>query len=41
MCGPKFCSMNIHSKVAEVTVEQANQIAAASTEKTLVNIAGD
>jgi phosphomethylpyrimidine synthase len=41
MCGPKFCSMNIHSKVAEVTVEQADKIAAASSEKMLVNIAGD
>jgi phosphomethylpyrimidine synthase len=26
MCGPKFCSMNISSKVAEFTEEQANQV---------------
>ncbi|HYI92761.1 MAG TPA: phosphomethylpyrimidine synthase ThiC [Bryobacteraceae bacterium] len=27
MCGPKFCSMNIHSKVTELSVEHANEIA--------------
>jgi phosphomethylpyrimidine synthase len=27
MCGPKFCSMNIHSKVTELTSEDANAIA--------------
>src|SRR4051794_35863161 len=28
MCGPKFCSMNIHSKVTELTQEAAEEIAA-------------
>ena len=27
MCGPKFCSMNIHSKVTEFSAEQAEEIA--------------
>jgi phosphomethylpyrimidine synthase len=27
MCGPKFCSMNIHSKVTELTSEAAEEIA--------------
>src|SRR5688572_17398276 len=27
MCGPKFCSMNIHSKVTELSAEHANEIA--------------
>jgi phosphomethylpyrimidine synthase len=27
MCGPKFCSMNIHSKTAEFTPEQAEAVA--------------
>jgi phosphomethylpyrimidine synthase len=26
MCGPKFCSMNIHSKVTEFTAEQAEEV---------------
>ncbi|HYP14885.1 MAG TPA: phosphomethylpyrimidine synthase ThiC [Bryobacteraceae bacterium] len=26
MCGPKFCSMNIHSKVSEFTAEEADAI---------------
>jgi phosphomethylpyrimidine synthase len=30
MCGPKFCSMNIHSKVTEFSAEQAQQIASES-----------
>src|SRR5687768_9657900 len=30
MCGPKFCSMNIHSKTAEFTAEQAAEVAANS-----------
>ena len=30
MCGPKFCSMNIHSKVTELTAEEAQAVAAAS-----------
>ena len=30
MCGPKFCSMNIHSKVTEITEEQAAAVAANS-----------
>ena len=30
MCGPKFCSMNIHSKVTEFSVEQAEEIASNS-----------
>ena len=28
MCGPKFCSMNIHSKVTDLTLEAAEEIAA-------------
>jgi phosphomethylpyrimidine synthase len=27
MCGPKFCSMNIHSKVTELSMADANEIA--------------
>jgi phosphomethylpyrimidine synthase len=30
MCGPKFCSMNIHSKTAEFTAEQAEEVLAKS-----------
>jgi phosphomethylpyrimidine synthase len=30
MCGPKFCSMNIHSKVTELTPEAAEEIASNS-----------
>lgn len=30
MCGPKFCSMNIHSKTVEITEEQAAAIAESS-----------
>jgi phosphomethylpyrimidine synthase len=30
MCGPKFCSMNIHSKVTEFSAEQAEEIASNS-----------
>ena len=37
MCGPKFCSMNIHSKTAEFTAEQAEAVLAGQ----LVNLAGD
>ena len=28
MCGPKFCSMNIHSKVTDLSQEAAEEIAA-------------
>jgi phosphomethylpyrimidine synthase len=30
MCGPKFCSMNIHSKVTDFSAEEAAAVAAAS-----------
>jgi len=30
MCGPKFCSMNIHSKVTGITEEEAAEVAANS-----------
>src|SRR3982751_1637792 len=30
MCGPKFCSMNIHSKVTDITEEEAAAVAANS-----------
>ena len=30
MCGPKFCSMNIHSKVTEFSAEEAAAVAGAS-----------
>jgi phosphomethylpyrimidine synthase len=30
MCGPKFCSMNIHSKVTEFSAEEAQAVAASS-----------
>jgi phosphomethylpyrimidine synthase len=30
MCGPKFCSMNIHAKTAEFTQEQADAVAGGS-----------
>jgi len=39
MCGPKFCSMNISSKVENFTMEQAEAALNKGTE--LVNIAGD
>jgi phosphomethylpyrimidine synthase len=32
MCGPKFCSMNIHSKVTEFSAEEADAIANASAD---------
>ena len=43
MCGPKFCSMNIHSKTAEFTAEEAAAVVAASEapSRQLVNLAGD
>jgi phosphomethylpyrimidine synthase len=30
MCGPKFCSMNMHAKTAEFTAEQAQAVASGS-----------
>jgi len=36
MCGPKFCSMNMHAKTKEITLSEAHQIAQASQ---LVSIA--
>ena len=43
MCGPKFCSMNIHSKTAEFTAEQAEAVLATSEApgRQLVNLARD
>ncbi len=43
MCGPKFCSMNIHSKTAEFTTEQADAVLAESETpgRELVNLSGD
>lgn len=39
MCGPKFCSMNIHAKTAEFTEEQAAAVVAESSRPTgLVSI---
>ena len=40
MCGPKFCSMNMHAKTAEFTPEEAEAIAAGKSNGTgLVNLA--
>ena len=40
MCGPKFCSMNMHAKTAEFTPEEAEAIAAGkSNGQGLVNLA--
>jgi phosphomethylpyrimidine synthase len=39
MCGPKFCSMNMHSKVTELTEEEANAISASATAPGLVQLA--
>src|SRR6516225_6525861 len=42
MCGPKFCSMNISSKVESFTAEEADAVVnGASAAETLVNIAGN
>jgi phosphomethylpyrimidine synthase len=41
MCGPKFCSMNIHSKVTEFSAEQAEAVAAASASPGLVTLSGN
>jgi phosphomethylpyrimidine synthase len=43
MCGPKFCSMNIHSKTTEFSAEEAAVVAANSPVpgRELVNISGD
>jgi phosphomethylpyrimidine synthase len=43
MCGPKFCSMNIHSKTMEFSAEEAAAVAASSPVpgRELVNISGD
>jgi len=43
MCGPKFCSMNIHSKTTEFSAEEAAAVAASSPVpgRELVNISGD
>jgi phosphomethylpyrimidine synthase len=38
MCGPNFCSMNISSRVAEFTMEDADQVL---KKQELVSIAGD
>ena len=38
MCGPNYCSMNISSRVAEFTMEDAEQVL---KKKELVSIAGD
>jgi len=38
MCGPSYCSMNISSRVAEFTMEQAEQVL---KKQELVSIAGD
>jgi phosphomethylpyrimidine synthase len=42
MCGPKFCSMNISSKTAELTTEEADAVVARSQTpgRELVNISG-
>jgi phosphomethylpyrimidine synthase len=43
MCGPKFCSMNISSKTAEFTAEQADAVLAESQVpgRQLVHLSGD
>jgi len=43
MCGPKFCSMNISSKTAEFTAEQAEAVLAESQVpgRQLVHLSGD
>ena len=33
MCGPKFCSMNMHAKTAEFTPEEAEAIAAGKSQR--------
>ena len=38
MCGPKFCSMNISSKLEEFTEEQAAEVARASRKPQLVEL---
>jgi phosphomethylpyrimidine synthase len=40
MCGPKFCSMNISSKVEDFTAEEAAQVVNGAAES-LVNISGN
>jgi phosphomethylpyrimidine synthase len=39
MCGPKFCSMNISSKVETFTAEEAEEVL--NKKQVLVNLAGD
>jgi hypothetical protein len=42
MCGPKFCSMNISSKVEEFTAADAQAVLAGESSKPqLVNISGN
>ena len=41
MCGPKFCSMNIHSKTTEFTAEDAEKVLAASAAADLVRLGND
>ena len=39
MCGPKFCSMNMHAKTTELTPEQAEAIAVGGSNGGLVTLA--
>jgi phosphomethylpyrimidine synthase len=41
MCGPKFCSMNISSKVEEFTADDARAVLEGRSRPELVNIQGD
>ena len=41
MCGPKFCSMNISSKVAEFSEEDAAAVLEGKAPRELVNLSGD
>jgi hypothetical protein len=41
MCGPKFCSMNISSKVESFTAEEAEAVVNGVPAESLVNISGN
>jgi phosphomethylpyrimidine synthase len=41
MCGPKFCSMNISSKVESFTAEEAEAVIGGAASESLLNISGN
>jgi len=41
MCGPKFCSMNISSKVEKFTAEEADAVVNGTAPENIVQIAGN